>query len=158
MRAMLASVSSRLAPTDSKIADALQRIQELDRQEGIAWGVNSGLDWNEKYALWIESLERIPGEKYGETFELSTPWGTRFKSPSLECAEASVFLRVTFASWYGLPFYLTAWASEGNIHFGHFGVCHTRNGPGWYIYRGSTLIKSSGSSFMMYSHLPKNFF
>ena len=31
------------------------------------------------------------------------------------------------------------------------------NGPGWYIFRGSTLIKSSGSSFMMYVHLPKFF-
>lgn len=104
------------------------RFTEAAIQEGIAWGVNSGLDWNEKYALWIESLERIPGERYGETFELSTPWGTRFKSPALECAEASVFLRVSFASWYGLPFYLTAWASEGNIHFGHFGVW-TDQGP-----------------------------
>ncbi|MBR59288.1 MAG: hypothetical protein CMH54_14890 [Myxococcales bacterium] len=91
-------------------------------QEGIAWGFDSGLDWDEKYALWVQSLERIPGERYGETFELTTPWGARLKAPALECAEASVFLRVTFASWYGLPFYISAWAPEGNIHFGHFGV------------------------------------
>ena len=41
--------------------------------------------------------------------------------------------------------------------FWPFRVSHHRNGPGWYIYRGSTLIKSSGSSFMMYVHPQKNF-
>ena len=42
--------------------------------------------------------------------------------------------------------------------FWPFRVSHRRNGPGWYIYPRGPRIKSSGSSFMMYGHLPKNFF
>ena len=42
--------------------------------------------------------------------------------------------------------------------FWPFRVSVRRNGLPEYISRGSTLIKSSGSSFMMYSHVPKIFF
>ena len=35
---------------------------------------------------------------------------------------------------------------------------HSRNGPGWYISPGAPRIRSSGSAFMMYGHLPKFFF
>ena len=49
-------------------------------------------------------------------------------APALECAEVAMFLRITFASWYGLPFYLTAVDGSGTrIYFGHFGV-RTKNG------------------------------
>jgi hypothetical protein len=95
---------------------------EAARQAGIVWDADSGLDWNEKYARWVQSLEKIPSTGYGDTFALSTPWGFTLPAPVLECAEVAVFLRVTFASWYGLPFYLTAWSEGSNVHFGHFGV------------------------------------
>jgi len=92
------------------------------REAGIAWPENSGLDWNEKYTAWIDSLQKIEGVNFGETFELVTPQGVRLPAPSLECAETSVFLRVSFAAWYNLPFYISAWDGGQNIHFGHFGV------------------------------------
>jgi hypothetical protein len=99
------------------------------REAGLAWDEYSGLDWNEKYALWIASMNKIPRDNgYGSTFELTTPWGVRLPSPALECAEASVFLRVTFASWYGLPFYISAWTPTGSWYFGHFGIW-TDHGP-----------------------------
>jgi hypothetical protein len=98
------------------------RDTEAAQEPGLAWGPDSGLDWNEKYALWIESLESTPATGFGDTFELSTPWGFTLPAPVLECAEVAVFLRVTFASWHGLPFYLSAWSEGSNLHFGHFGI------------------------------------
>ena len=93
------------------------------RAAGIAWEADSGLDWNEKYAAWVRGLKKIDADGFGTTFELSTPFeGVALRSPTLECAEATVFLRVAFASWYGLPFYMTAWAEGSNLHIGHFGV------------------------------------
>lgn len=94
------------------------------REAGMAWEANSGLNWDEKYALWIESMVRIPGHNtFYETFELTTPFGKTVPAPSLECAETSIFLRVAFASWYGLPFYMEAGSGPGGrVFFGHFGA------------------------------------
>jgi len=92
------------------------------REAGIAWGADSGLDWDEKYALWVGSLQKIPAHNYGETFELTTPFGKSLPAPSLECAEASLFLRATFASWYQLPFFVEARDGKGErVFLGHFG-------------------------------------
>ena len=89
---------------------------------GIAWGANSGLDWDAKFALWVESMQRTPSTYY-DTFMLTTPWGKTLPAPRLECAEAAIFLRATFAAWYELPFYLTAVDSKGvRVYFGHFGA------------------------------------
>ncbi len=98
------------------------------REAGIAWGANSGLTWDEKYELWVQSMQKIDGESYYQTFELTTPWGKTMKAPFLECAEVAIFLRVTFASWYNLPFFLEAADGSGNrLYFGHFGA-RTANG------------------------------
>ena len=92
------------------------------RAAGMAWAENSGLTWDEKYAAWIASLPRIAADGWGETFTITTPYGVSMPAPRLECAEASVFLRTVFASWYGLPFYISAWDGSQRLHFGHFGV------------------------------------
>ena len=92
------------------------------RQAGLAWPENTGLSWDQKYRLWIRAMKKIPAESWGDTFELTTPWGTTFKAPALECAETSVFLRATFAAWHKLPFYISAWDGSRALHFGHFGV------------------------------------
>ena len=92
------------------------------RKAGMAWAEDSGLDWNEKYTAWVRSMKKIEATSYGDTFEFTTPYGVTLTSPELECAETSVFLRVAFASWYGLPFYITAYSEGSNMHFGHFGV------------------------------------
>jgi len=91
---------------------------------GMAWPADSGLNWDEKFAAWIQSMERIDGhDTWFETFELTTPWNKSLPAPKLECAEMAIFLRVTFAAWYGLPFYLTAVDGEGTrVYFGHFGA------------------------------------
>ncbi len=111
------------------------------RQAGMAWGANSGLTWDEKFDRWVQSMQKIPGyNTYYDTFELVTPWGKTIQAPLLECAEVAIFLRVTFASWYGLPFFLEASDSRGNrLYFGHFGARtasgrygHTPKFKSWY--------------------------
>ena len=94
------------------------------RKAGLAWGEDSGLNWDEKYAAWLDSLEWIDGlNGYSQTVAITTPWGKTLPSPSLECAEMSLFLRVTFAAWYELPLFLEAQDSTGKrIYFGHNGV------------------------------------
>ncbi|MCX7807527.1 MAG: hypothetical protein N2515_02865 [Deltaproteobacteria bacterium] len=99
------------------------------RQAGIAWPANSGLDWEQKYERWIASLEVIPRHGFGQTVRIRTPFGMRsFEAPTLECAEFAIFLRVAFASWYGLPFFLSGWDSRGNrpMFAGHFGFVDQR--------------------------------
>lgn len=92
------------------------------RKAGMAWNANSGLDWDEKYALWVESMSKIDAQSYGETFKLTTPFGKSLPAPSLECAETSLFLRATFASWYQLPFFIEARDGNGKrVFLGHFG-------------------------------------
>lgn len=92
------------------------------RAPGIAWGADSGLDWDEKYALWVASMPRRSAQNYGDTFTLTTPFGKELPAPSLECAETALFLRATFASWYGLPFFVEAIDARGErLFLGHFG-------------------------------------
>ena len=89
---------------------------------GMAWGENSGLTWNAKYAAWIESMNKIDSITYFKTYELTTPHGKALPAPALECAETSIFFRVAFASWYGLPFFMEAKDSQGQrLYLGHFG-------------------------------------
>lgn len=99
------------------------------RQAGIAWGANSGLDWEQKFERWIGTFEVVPRAGYGQTVRMRTPFGMRtFDAPTLECAEFGIFLRVSFASWYGLPFFLTGWDSAGRqaMFAGHFGFVNRR--------------------------------
>jgi hypothetical protein len=91
------------------------------RQEGIAWPADSGLNWDQKYRMWIESMEKTPSSSYGETFTLKTPYGKELPAPVLECAEVAMFLRATFASWYNLPFFMQAWSDGRTVYLGHFG-------------------------------------
>lgn len=94
------------------------------RAAGLAWGANSGLTWDQKYGKWLESLAWTPGaDGYSTTFQLTTPWGKTLDAPSLECAETSIFLRITFAAWYELPFFMESVDGTGKrVYFGHNGV------------------------------------
>ena len=96
---------------------------------GMAWPANSGLNWDQKYVKWVESLHWIPSvDGFSTTIELTTPWGKTLPSPMLECAETSLFLRITFAAWYELPlFFESVDASGQRVFFGHNGV-RTANG------------------------------
>jgi hypothetical protein len=111
------------------------------RKAGLAWDANSGLDWNEKYALWIESMRKIDsatGSYAYKTFQVTNPQGKTIPAPVLECAETAYFLRATFASWYHLPFFVEAVDSDGTrVFMGHFGwrTAHGR-------YKNSNLFKS----------------
>jgi hypothetical protein len=68
-------------------------------------------------------MERTRGADGRDTFLLTTPWGKSLPSPALECAELSIFLRVSFAAWYELPFFLEAVDSAGRrVFFGQSGV------------------------------------
>jgi hypothetical protein len=94
------------------------------RAAGLAWDANSGLTWDEKFGRWVDSFEWIPAlNGYSMTVRLTTPWGKTLASPALECAEMALFLRITFAAWYELPFFLEAQDDQGRrIYFGHNGV------------------------------------
>jgi hypothetical protein len=93
------------------------------RKAGLAWGENSGLNWDEKYAAWLDSLEWIPSlDNYSTTVKLTTPWGKTLPSPYLECAEMALFLRITFAAWYELPLQFEAISNGTRVYFGHYGV------------------------------------
>jgi len=111
----------------NEVWKATKRWYQTDPAAGLAWPANSPLTWDEKYTAWIAGLEKIDGVDGHDTYRLSTPWGKSLESPRLECAEMAMFLRVTFASWYGLPFYLTAYNASfgGSMYFGHFGIVGT---------------------------------
>ncbi len=121
--------------SDTQVWEVRNQWEDTDtpeaRKAGIAWPANSGLNWDEKYAIWIQAMERTEstGSYYSyDTFTLTTPWGKTLPAPKLECAELAMFLRVAFASWYHLPFYMTSVDGEGTrVYFGHFGA-RTKNG------------------------------
>ena len=84
------------------------------RLAGVAWAADSGLTWEEKFDRWVGAMEIVTRQGYGRTFRIRTPQGDRsFDAPTLECAETAMFLRATFASWYGLPFFLTGYDAAG---------------------------------------------
>lgn len=87
------------------------------RAAGIAWPANSGLTWDDKYRAWVDSMA-----KTDRTLMLTTPWGKELAGPALECAELSMFLRIAFASWYELPFFMEAKNGRERVFFGHFGI------------------------------------
>jgi hypothetical protein len=103
--------------------------EDRDPAAGIAWPANSGLSWDEKFGKWVSAMPWIPSlDGWSMTVQISTPWGKTLPSPYLECAEMMLFLRITFASWYGLPLQLEAQDDNGQtIYFGHFGV-RTKSG------------------------------
>jgi hypothetical protein len=83
----------------------------------------TGLTWDQRYAAWIDSLEWIPSvDNYSTTVRITTPWGKTLPSPSLECAEMALFLRITFAAWYELPLQFEAVSNGVRVYFGHYGV------------------------------------
>ncbi len=116
----------------TQVWNASEKWEDVDtpraREAGIAWGADSGLNWDEKYAVWIEAMERTAGhDTWFDNFIIETPWETTVPAPKLECAEMAMFLRITFAAWYNLPFYLTSTDSKGvRVYFGHFGA-RTKN-------------------------------
>jgi hypothetical protein len=98
------------------------------KKAGVAWGASSGLTWEQKYAAWVNSFKKIPSSGWGDTVEITTPFGTRtMPGPALECAEVAMFLRITFSSWYHLPFYLTGWDSKAgrSMFAGNFGFVYS---------------------------------
>lgn len=121
----------------SAVWDGSNRWYNVSDEAGMAWSANSGLTWDEKYSAWIDAMEPIVGDDGFTTVELLTPDGRRVPSPRLECAEMAMFLRVVFAQWFDLPFFMTAHhPTYGALHFGHFGVLRDngQRAPGFPSY------------------------
>ena len=97
-----------------------------EAKAGMAWAANSGLTWEEKYSVWVQSmLETATHSGNRRTFTITTPYGKELPIPYLECAELAYTLRAFFASWYGLPFYVQARDGAGkDIYLGHFGFIY----------------------------------
>jgi hypothetical protein len=116
--------------SDTAVWEVYNDWQDFDTPEankaGPAWSQDSGLDWDQKYHLWVKSLPKIEDEdiyknKY-VTFSITNPQGKTLPAPVLDCSEVAMFLRVTFASWYHLPFFMEAKDSRGTrVFMGHFG-------------------------------------
>ncbi len=115
----------RVRSADTEVWAVGRSWTDVEGEPGIAWEAGSGLTWEQKHDAWVASFERTRRETgWGETFIVRTPHGTReLPAPTLECAEVALLLRATFASWYGLPFFLQGWDSHTRqtIYAGHFG-------------------------------------
>ena len=119
-------VSLEVAGAATEVWAATERWSDRDtaaaRKAGMAWGANSGLTWEEKYAAWVDALPRTTAADGRVTFQITTPYGRTLEGPVLECSEVALFLRSTFASWYGLPFFVSATDAKGKrVYLGHFG-------------------------------------
>lgn len=90
-----------------------------------------GITYEEKFAQWIESFAKIPGSNWGDTIEITTPYGKKIAGPALECAEVAMTLRIAFASFNHLPFYLSGWDSNAGkmLYAGHFGFVYADGSP-----------------------------
>jgi hypothetical protein len=110
------------------------------RAAGLAWPADSGLTWDAKFSAWVASFSWIPSvDGNWKTVELTTPWGKTLPAPMLECAETSLFLRITFAAWYELPLVLESQDEHGQlVYFGHNGV---RTAAGRYAQSPEFAIK-----------------
>lgn len=105
-------VTAQWADTDTPAA----------RKAGMAWPENSGLSWDDKYSLWIDAMKATEATNGYTTYEFITPYGKTLPAPAVECAETAILLRATFASWYGLPFFLQGSDEHGKrVYLGHFG-------------------------------------
>lgn len=108
---------------NTEVWSGTNRWYNVDAAAGMAWPADSGLTWDEKYAAWIDAMPSTIGDDGYTTVLILTPDGREVPSPRLECAEMGMFLRVLFAQWYDLPFFMTAThPTYGDMHFGHFGV------------------------------------
>lgn len=89
---------------------------------------SDNLTWSQAYEKFVAGLVKIDGANYGKTFEITTPWGKKIPSAVLECSEQAIFLRVSFAAWFNLPFFMEAIdGSRVRVYAGHFGF-RTREG------------------------------
>ncbi len=114
------------------------------RKAGLSWDASSGLTWEEKYAKWVDSLPRATATDGYITFSITSPYGRTLTTTPLECSEVALFLRSTFASWYGLPFYVSAVDQTGKrVYLGHFGF-RTANGKYGNTSSYKTLYKDHG--------------
>ena len=114
-------LASGMASTH-RVWEVTREWTDEDNAAGMAWPANSGLNWEEKYSAWVDSLVKTEAENGHDTVEIVTPWGRELPGPRLECSEMGMFMRALFASWYNLPFYMTATGGSGTVHYGHFGI------------------------------------
>lgn len=121
-----AIVGPAVRATSAEAWAVTRKWADVDAAAGLAWPANSGLSWEEKFHQWVLQVEKVRGDS-GETMRIVTPQGRSLDAPRLECADLGIFLRMTFAAWYKLPFYLTGWLNGKAAYFGHFGVID-RNG------------------------------
>ncbi len=139
-----AVLGSRTLPTSDDASDSA--VWSVTRQWAAKVDVDfppyfrrsDNLTWNQAYARFIEGMEAIPSLDGRKTYKVRNPWGKTLPIAALECAEQSIFLRVTFAAWFKLPYFMEAIDGAGTRVFaGHFGF-RTRTG----LYKNFPLFKT----------------
>ncbi|MCO4768521.1 MAG: hypothetical protein KDA24_00715 [Deltaproteobacteria bacterium] len=134
------------AGADTEVWAITRDWAEIEGEAGMAWGSGSGLNWEQKYSAWVQSMEETAiGSGSRKTFIITSPYGKSLAVPYLECAELAMAARVLFASWYGLPFYMQASSGGKALYAGHFGF-RTADGR----YKNSARYKVNYND---YSHL-----
>ena len=119
-----AGLATNIDSSRTDVWTVTRQWEDVEPEAGLAWPANSGLTWDAKYRKWIDSFQWIAGvDGWSTTYQLTTPFGKTLPAPQLECAETALFLRVAFASWYGLPIMFEAQDDHGTrVYLGHFGI------------------------------------
>ena len=56
-----------------------QAWDDISVEAGPAWSANSNLTWEQKYEAWLASFETVARDGYGQSFQISTPFGDRLR-------------------------------------------------------------------------------
>ena len=153
------------ASNTAAVWDATNNWADKDTAEakkaGMSWGANSGLTWEEKYTAWYKSFGIIAAEKGGwggdsKTWEFPSPQGVKIKAGVFECADTAMVMRVLFASWYKLPFYLSGWSNGQALYAGHFGFVTKDGRPAAGFPTFRTLYKDFTSTWQAGQAWPKD--
>ena len=125
--------ANAVSGADTEVWKVTRAWEDIEGEAGMAWSAGSGLNWEGKYTAWVQAMEATAKfQGSGTTFTIITPYGKELPVPYLECAELAMTMRVLFAAWYGLPFYMQATDGSGTrIYAGHFGF---RTSSGRYKY------------------------
>ena len=140
---LMGCAGDEVAPRKLQAMETVSRTGPIDRPAGVSevWSVRrgwsdlaeDGVSYEDKYSRWIDGMgvtDKTGGG--GKTFVWTTPYdGRQLEAPRLDCAEVAYLLRIAFASWFHLPFYVQGWDAERRqpVYAGHMGFVDKNGQP-----------------------------